>query len=258
MDDTAPIAPTAGHNKPPAEDETFDTIKARVEAFIENADLWLKSVEKISDEQMAKACEGFLKQVRDLNTLAEDTRKEINRPYDKAIKDNNDRFRPVTAALKKIKERLDPLRTAWLQHLKDEQERKRREAEERALEEMRKAEEAKKAAAEGKGDLIGGELAAEEQQRRADEAAKEHDRLMKQKVGVKADNAQRASSLRSYYSAKVQQPMMVLRQIWETGTPAEKSEIEALAQKLANARAREQKNAFVLPGAQLHEEQRAA
>jgi hypothetical protein len=189
------LAPTLGHNRPPA-----PTPLDRATELIANANRWIAERPSITDEETAGLGQGFMQQLRDCRADIEAAQQEEREPHDTAIAAIRARYRDplalVDIALRKMGELLAPF-------LKAKDDRLRREAEERnriALEAQHRADRAlERARATGTvEDQLTMERAAEE----ADAARKAAGRAPK-RAQLKGDYSPKAMSLREYWSAEV-------------------------------------------------------
>lgn len=245
MPDTA-RAPTIGDNSGDPAD-IYAPYRDRTNDIVEAANTWLRSIKEITDEATAKACDDFLGQIKDEIAAIDTDRKAINKPHDDAVSANNNAFRPIVALLTKSKELLSPLKTRWLQREKDRLAAERAAKEAAALQAMREAEDAKRKATAS----VEAAVRADEAQAAADAAMAASAAADKAKAHVKGDYVARASGLRTYWSAKItgfRQAMLH----YETHP-----KMIALVQELANADARDQKAALMVPGCEAVPEERA-
>lgn len=236
-----------GHNNPPAEDIRTPE-QRRVDDLMDAANAWLKSVPEITDEETATACDDFLKQVKDEADALEKTRKAFNKPLEDQVKANNDAYRPLTALLEKAKSLLTPLKTKWLKREQDRIAAERKKAEEEALRKLQEAEDAKRSAASSVQDAV----RADEAQKAADTAMAAVEAANKAKATVKGNYATRSSGLRTYWSANITDYTKAA--IHYCDNP----KMVALIQQLADADARDQKDALKVPGIEPKSEERAA
>lgn len=182
MNDTTQ-APGPGHNLP--EDErAFAGLTERTDQCVETANRWLNERPELKTEDEAEKAADFLRQLRKLfnkkDGALDTARKDFNKPHEDAVKENNDRFRPLTRKVEIAMAALKKLQTVWLTKKEQELEEERRKAEAEAEAKRKAAEDAEKAAAEEQGgDVIGRQFEAEEAQRQADEADKEAARAAK-------------------------------------------------------------------------------
>lgn len=239
--------PGIGHN---AAAPGFDAIKARADQLAATANEWLANVREITDQETAEACDSFLAQVRAEVKAAEKERKAINDPHDKAIKANNDRFRAVTVLLAKCDEMLSPLKARWLQRERDRLAREKAEREAAALKAMQEAEDARRAAEAAAAPTVQVALAAEETAAKADAAIAALAEVERARPVVKGGLAARASGLRQYWFAEIQDHQKALHHY------GHREEVKEVIQRLANADAREKKDSLAVPGVQAKMEER--
>lgn len=236
-----------GHNNPPAED-TRTPEQRRVDDLMAAANEWLANVPEITDEETAKACDDFLKQVKDEADALEKARKAFNKPLEDQVKANNDAYRPLTAMLEKAKALLSPLKTKWLKREQDRIAAERRAKEDEALKALQAAEDAKRAAATS----IQAAIQADEAQKAAETAMAAVEAASRAKATVKGNYAARASGLRAYWSAEITDQMKATMNYFDH------PKVVALVQSLANADAVEFKDKLNLPGIKPKKEERAA
>lgn len=247
MNATAPIASAVpGHNSGETADR-YAPYRNRTNDIVEAANIWLKNVTEIKDEPTARACDDFLGQISDELKAIDTDRKAWNAPHDLAITTNNGAFRPMVALLDKSKLLLSPLKTKWLQREKDRLAAERAAKEAAALQALREAEEAAKRATAS----VEAAVLADELQVAADTAMAASAAADKAKAHVRGDYVARASGLRTYWSAQIVNLDLTLKYY------GQHPEIFAVLQKLANAEAREQKEAFKVPGCKAISEERA-
>lgn len=230
-----------GHNSRTPEQQ-------RVDELMDAANAWLKSVPEITDEETAKACDDFLKQVKDEADALDKARKAFNKPLEDQVKANNDAYRPLTAMLEKAKELLTPLKTKWLKREQDRIAAEKRAAEDEALRKLQEAEDAKRSAASSIQDAV----RADEAQKAADAAMAAFEAANKAKAQVKGNYATRSSGLRTYWSAEITDQMKATMNYFDH------PKVVTLVQSLANADAVEFKDKLNLPGIKPKSDERAA
>ena len=241
-DDSAPI----GHNQPPA-DDIYGPYRQRTNDIVEAANTWLKTVKDITDEPTAKACDDFLNQIKDELAAIDKDRKGINAPWEAKVKVNNDTFRPLVALLDKSKVMLAPLKTRWLKREQDRLAAERAAKEAAALKAMQEAEEAARKATAS----VEAAVRADEAQANAATLLDEAQRASTAKASVKGDYAVRASGLRTYWSATIENYDAALKHY------GPRAEVRDLIQRLADADARADKADMDVPGCKAKSEQRA-
>lgn len=220
----------------------------RVDDLMAAANTWLDTVKEITDEETAKACDDFLKQVKDEADALEKARKALNKPLEDQVKANNDAYRPLSAMLEKAKALLTPLKTKWLKREQDRIAAEKKAKEDEALKALQAAEDAKRAATTS----IQAAVQADEAQKAADAAMAAVEAANKAKAQVKGNYATRSSGLRTYWSATITDYTKAA--IHYCDTP----KMVALIQQLADADAREFKEALKVPGVEPKSEERAA
>ena len=237
---------TIGHNSGDTPD-IYQPYRDRTNDLVEAANEWLKTVKEITDEPTTKAADDFLGQIKDELAAMDADRKKINKPHDDAIAANNSQFRPLVALLTKSKELLSPLKTAWLQREKARLAAERAAKEAAALKAMQEAEEAARRAASS----VEAAVRADEAQERAQALLDDAQKASTAKAQVRGDYMARASGLRTYWSAKVED--------YDAAVQHYKGHVKVkeLIQQLADASAREFKEAMNVPGCKAVSEERA-
>ena len=144
-----------GNNPPP-----FERMSNRIESLLEGARMVIKDHPEIKDQETADKLAGFLKQLREAKKTADDERKIEKEPHLTASRSVDEKWNKIIDSAEKALLWINPRLTRWT----DEQNRKRREAEEAARkaadEAKRKADEAEAEAqrqreAADKGELKG-------------------------------------------------------------------------------------------------------
>jgi hypothetical protein len=242
MEDRNPRAVVGGNN-PPA--DPFGAIKAHISDLYEEAKGFLDG-EPIATEGQADAVASLLDQIRQAEKTADEIRKEENRPFDEGKAAVQAKFAPLIADTKSVRgltvlaaEACKAALAPWRQ----EQERIKREAADRA---RREAEEAAAKAAEA-ARVARDDLAAQEQAeaaiRAADAAAK---------VANKAEkSATTGTGLRSYWAPKLVNGVEAARHYWQTDRAACEEFFLSLANRDTRAGHR------TIPGFEVIEERRA-
>lgn len=247
---------TASDNAPP---DPLTPIRERVDLLIANTNLWMKTTERqaagepirreIMTPEEAQKLEDFFDQIRKEIKKLETDRKAINKPFEDAVKANNNAFRPFSSALTAIQSILEPIRTLWY---KKEEDRLAAEALEKAriaAEEKRRAEEAKRAAEAAA--TVEDIIVADEAEERAEEAAKVAEAAQEARPQVRGEYTQRAGSLRTFWTAKITDYPKALAHY------ANDPKVVDAVQLLANADARANKNDLAVPGVVAVSEERA-
>lgn len=182
--------------------------------------------------------------IKGLAKDAEKDRKKLKEPHLEAGKKVDRDFKPVATTADSL---TAPLNKMLTEYLRAEDERKRKEAEEA----RRKAEaEAKAAQALKDDEFVGAEMAerAEQSELEAKRAAKEAET-----VNVQGNDSSRALGLRTYRSANITNPSMLV------GHYASHPDVLEVCEKLANAEIRAAKGGVVsIPGVEIIEEKRVA
>ncbi len=236
---------TIGHNQPP--EDKYAPYRDRTHDIVESANDWLKSVKEITDLPTAKACDDFLKQISDEIAAIKSDRMAWNKPYEDAVKANNEAFRPISTLLEKCQELLKPLKVRWLQREKDRLAKERAEKEAAALKAMQDAADAAAKATTS----VEAAVRADEAQERASELLDAAQKASTAKAQVKGDYATKASGLRTYWKAEItgfRQAMLHYEN---------HPKMVELVQELADADARADKSQMAVPGCKPVSEDRA-
>lgn len=243
-------APGIGHNVPPAADN-FPAIKGRADQLAATANEWLANVKAITDLKTAEACDSFLAQVRAEMKAADKDRKAINAPHETEVKANNERFRGVTALLETCERLLSPLKAGWLQRERDRLAAEKAAAEAAAFKAMQEAEDARKAAEAAAAPSVQAALVVEQTAAKADAAIAALAEAEKARPVVKGGLAARASGLRTYWFAVVND--------WDKAVAhySEDPKVREVVQALANAEARASHEHMMVAGAVAKFEERA-
>ena len=200
MSDTQPA--TIGDNLAPDDEALFDTLEARTNTCIENANRWANEIPEILDEEQAAAANDFLNQLRKLGTK-ETTKGQLRmarmaeqKPHTDNINEIQARYAPLTSAVEIAIKLIKRISDVWL----DKKEEAKKKEDRRLAEEAReKREAAEKAAAEaesGEGDVVGNQMRAEEAQKDAIEADRIAKRAEKVRPSVASAYGGRATSQR--------------------------------------------------------------
>lgn len=231
-----------GHNNPP---DPFGAIKAHIEDLYTEAKNFLDG-EPITTQGQADAVAELLDQIRQAEKAADEARKEENRPFDEGKAAVQAKYAPLisdTKAVKGLTVMAAEACKAALAPWRQEQERIKREAAEKA---RREAEEAARKAAEAAravADDLAQREAAEAAMRDADAAAKAASRAEKA--------ATTGTGLRSYWTPRLTDGTAAARHYWQTDRAA----MEDFLLSLAN---RDTRNGVrTIPGFVVEEERRA-
>lgn len=233
-----------GHNNPPA--DPFGALSAHIEDLYAEARNWLDG-EPVTTQAQADEIARLLDLIRDAEKLADEARKEENKPFDEGKAAVQAKYAPLIADTKAVrgktvlaaeacKAALAPWRQAQ-EAIKQEAARKARE----------EAEAAARAAAEAMRASQVDDLAAREEAERlvreADQAAK---------LANRADKAATTGTgLRSYWSPKLVDGVAAARHYWLTDRQA----CEEFFLSLANRDTRQ--GIRTIPGFEVVEERRA-
>lgn len=223
-----------GHNNPPVEIEPtpFEMSEVEIGDLYAEAKNWLDG-EPVSSQAQADGLSKLIDELRKAANLADERRKEENRPFDEGKAEVQARYAPLISDTKSVKgkavlaiDMAKKVLAPWLQKLEDEKraaaEAARKEAEEKA----RIAQEAMRASQVH--DLEKRE-AAEALVREAQKA---------EAAATKAENSKahatggtRAMGLRSVWRAEMTDAREAARHYWQT----RREEVDAFFQKLADA-----------------------
>lgn len=250
--DNAPPGPIPG----PTADEV-----ARVEELTKAANLWLAATERkdaagrtvrlIDDETTATRAEDFQAQIRAELEALEDGRKAKNEPLRKAIKANDDAYKPLVTRLEAINEIIRALRTAWLRIVQQRQDEARLAAARAAADAQRLADEAARKAREAEHLTIEMVVESESAAETAAAATKAAEAALAAKPQQHGDFTKRAGSLRTFWSAAIDDWSAALAYY------ADNPKVRAAVQELADADARRLKETMRVPGIRAVGEQRA-
>jgi hypothetical protein len=240
---TAAVA-TIGHNQPPA--DPFEAIKVHIEDLYLEAKNWLDG-EPITTQAQADEVGRLLDMIREAEKAADEARKEENRPFDEGKAAVQAKYAPLIADTKAVRgktvlaaEACKAALAPWRQ----EQERIKREAAEKAQQE---AEAAARAAAEAARAAQADDLEAKE---RADAAIREAEQA--QKVAARADKAATTGTgLRSYWTPTLTDGAAAARHYWTVNREACEAFFLSLAREDVRAGKRQ------IPGFDVIEERRA-
>jgi hypothetical protein len=222
----------------------------RVEKLIAAVNAWAKDVPAISTEEQASRCADLIDQVAKEDGAIEDARKAAVKPFDDERKKIHTSFMDRRGKLGVCLPILKRLKEGWLRLVEQRQAEARRKAEEAALAARREVEEAVRKLKEAKGPAVQSQLEADLAQQRAQEAADAARRAARARPQVVGEMSGRASGFRMHYSAKIVDRRKVLD--WYQGHP----DVLSVIQRLADAEARDLKDRFAVPGAQLVKERR--
>lgn len=172
-----------GGNNPPVPTK-LQSILERFTELQATCSAWLTKCPKIETQEQADDCAGFVKQLIALEHDADDARMEEQRPFQAKVNAIREAFRPSIEGTQRMKALLEPKQRAWLQAVREKQERDRREAAEAEALAQKRAKEAAEEAerltqrAEA-GELVDGHVnvaakinAAAEAEREAEEASR--------------------------------------------------------------------------------------
>lgn len=189
------LPPPLGHNNPPVVDPAIlDAAKAKVSEWADAAGEWLVRG-RVDTDADASDLKDMIDGSRKVGKAIEDARKKAKEPHTEAAKAVDAAFRPLTAAMEKVVERLRPILTDFLGRKEAEECARRAEM---AAEAERQRQEAARlaAAAAERNDVLGetaAQLAAAEAEKLAEVAAAE----VKVSVASASGGGSRATALRS-------------------------------------------------------------
>lgn len=210
---------------------------------------WVDERPVIEDEEMAGKARDFLAQLGKLKTAAKAAHGDEKKPHLEAGREVDTYYKGIQAVVTRLHSMINPLLTTWLQKLEAERQAKLKAEQEEAERIAQEAEAAKeKAEKEGGYDNA---VAAEEAEEAAEEAQETVAKTEKETTSVAGDLASRASSLRTFYSAKVVDHAAALHYFKD-----DPRVVEAV-QTCANGIAREQKENLSVPGLELVTKQKA-
>lgn len=166
-----------GHNEPPKDEATFDTLLARTNELIINANKWANKRPEIENDEQATLAKDFMDQLRKLGTdkskgLLTKARMVEQEEATKEIADIRDKYRPLTRGIEICIELIRSKLTPWAIKVEEAQLKEVRRLEGIARQEREKAEAAAAEAEHGEGDVIGNQMRAEDAQEQAEEADK--------------------------------------------------------------------------------------
>lgn len=242
MENRNPRAVVGGNN-PPA--DPFGAIEAHIRDLYEEAKGFLDG-EPIATQGQADAVADLLDQIRRADKTADEARKEENRPFDEGKAAVQAKYAPLIADTKAVRgltvlasEACKAALAPWRQ----EQERIKREAAEKARQQAEEAAAKAAEAARAARDDLAAQEAATAAIRDADQAAKLVNRAEKA--------ATTGTGLRSYWTPKLVNGVEAARHYWQTDRAA----CEEFFLSLANRDARQ--GYRTIPGFELIEERRA-
>lgn len=248
MPDTTSLAHSP-RNEPTGADAA-ETFEQRVSSLIEATNAWTKEVPQITSDEQAARAEDLLTQIREEDSAVEEARKAARKPHDDAVKIIQAKFTPLCDKLAVCTSLLKRLKAAWLAVLEERQAAERHRTEEAARKAAAEAEAARRKLEEAKGPAVQSQLEADIAEQRAEEAAETARRAARARPQVVGELGGRASGFRVHYSAKIVERRKVLD--WYQGHP----QVAEVIQQLADAEARDLKERFAVPGAQLVKERR--
>ncbi len=233
-----------GHNNPPA--DPFEAIKVHIEDLYLEAKNWLDG-EPITTQAQADEVGKLLDMIREAEKGADEVRKELNKPFDEGKAAVQAQFAPLIADTKAVRgktvlaaEACKAALAPWRQ----EQERIKREAADKARAEAEAAAQAaREAAASAAANDLDAREAAETAMRQAEQA---------QKVAARADKAaSTGTGLRSYWSPTLTDGAVAARHYWTVNREACEVFFLSLAKQDVQAGKRQ------IPGFDVTEERRA-
>lgn len=211
------------------------TFEERVDNLIAAANAWLDGT--IESEAQAAQCEDLIVQLRQEEQAVDSARKAAGKPHRDAIADIQARFAPLIDKLQAGTGLLKKIKAAWLSKLAEQQRQARAAAEEAARKAQADADAAALAFAAAK-PTVAGALAVDDAHAAAADAADAARRAAAAKPQMTGAVSGRASGFRTHYSAKITNRRAAVMHY--AGHP----DMQATAQRLADADAREMKENF--------------
>lgn len=233
-----PSPPGMGHNQPPE----ADALAIRVDALVDNADLWAQKKPKITDEDSAKRCDDFIKQLTDEAAHVETERTKLTVPLNEQLNTINGRFRPFKQKIEASLKVLRLLRSRWLEHLDKKQEEERARSAKEAEEKKRKEEEARRVLETAETPTASQIIAADKARTESLAAQQTAANAQRAKPQVKGDFAPKATGFRTHWSCEIENAKEALIFLHQDPTI-----LEAL-QNVGNRLAREQHEQLAVPG----------
>lgn len=243
MTDANPRA-VLGANNPPA--DPFEAIKVHIEDLYLEARNWLDG-DPITTQAQADEVGKLLDLIREAEKAAEEARKTENKPFDEGKAAVQAKYAPLTADTKAVRGKTVMAAEACKAALapwRQEQERIKREAAEKARAEAEAAmAAAREAAAKSAADNLADQEALTTALRTAEQASK---------MAAKADKAASTGmGLRSYWSPTLTDGVAAARHYWEHNRPAMEEALLLLAKQDVQAGKRK------IPGFDIVEDRRA-
>lgn len=240
---------TIGHNGAP-EPTPFEMAKEKIEGLYSEAKNWLDG-EAIANQDQADEIQKLMRLVQEAAKEADEERKKEAKPFDDGKAEVQARYNPLIQkdrgltdmAVYACKKALAP----WLQRIAEENERIAKVAREEAEEAQRLAMEAMKA-------RTGTNLEENENAEQLVKQAKEAERYAHKADNLKATakGFGRAASLRTYYTAQIDDPTTFARYCWLHHREAVDHFFSELAQSLVDRKLQN------IPGVTAVEEKRVA
>lgn len=229
------------HNLPTGADAA-GPFEERVAKLVEAANAWAKDVPTIATEEQAKKCADLIDQIREEDDAVDAARKKEKQPHDEAIAAIQNRFNPLRDRLKACTAVLRKLKDGWLRLLEQRQQEEARKALEAAAAAQAAADEAQRKLEAGAGPAVESMLEADAKAEEARLAQNRAYQTARAKPQVRGSLTGRASGFRSYWRAEITDRMAAL-----TAYQGHPKLLETL-QQLADADAREMKDALRVPG----------
>lgn len=188
-----------GHNQPP------DPLLAEAAERVDSANRWLKERGdwQAWDKELADKANAFIGQITGTFDALDGRRLDEGREFKKK---QDAVYKSPLALLTLAKEKLVPLRRAWLKREDDRLQEERRKAEAEAAAARKAAEEAERKAQEALtkkgGDPLRAELAAQEAKQAAEQAALAAE-TMPDRAVISGSYSQRATGLKTVWKARV-------------------------------------------------------
>ena len=201
LPDSAP--PEHGKNIDPATEAelAFDGWSTRTDELIKAADVWLDEVKEIETDDHANKCDSFLTQMEGHWKTVEAGRVAERKPHLDANTKIQSRYKAVQGRLETAKELLLKNLRPFQRRKEAEKAEAERAARAAAQEEQRKANEAARLAAES--ETVDAVVKAEAAQKAATQKSAEAGRIARSSAGIKGDYSKRARTIRKVWTAEI-------------------------------------------------------
>jgi len=247
LPDSAP--PDHGKNISPEQEAAlaFPDWETRTDELIEAADVWLKEVGEIDTDEHANRCDSFLTQLQEHWRTVEAGRKAEKVPHDDAGKAVQAKYVPVLDRIKKAGELLKGNLKGFLRKKEAEKAEAERVARLAAQAEQRIANEAARKAAEA--ETVDAVVEAEAAQKQADAKRAEAGRIERSSAGVKGDYSKKARTIRKVWTAGVTDLDKAYKHY------RDREEVRECLTKLAAADARAAGKEIDIPGCRVYQKE---